>query len=397
MEKPAGAGGKPVRTSYLVFGSPRIEEPEIQEVVDTIRSGWIGTGPKVKVFEKQFRDFIGCRHACAVNSCTAALHLSMLASGVGVGDEVITTPMTFPATSNAVIHTGATPVFADVDPRTMNIDPDEIEKKITSRTRAIIPVHFAGRPCEMERIMQIADSRDLLVIEDCAHSIESRIDGQATGTFGQLGCFSFYVTKNVITGEGGMVTTGSDELAETVKVMALHGMTKDAWHRFSDQGYKHYQVVEAGFKYNMTDIQASFGIHQLPRVEQYHQRRSQIWRRYDNAFQNLACRTPAPERPENVHAFHLYTLLLDLDRLTIGRDEFLDALDREHIGVGVHYLPVHLHPYYRKRMGYGPGDFPHAEDIGKRTVSLPLSAKLSDQDVDDVIQAVSKILSWYLR
>ncbi len=248
----AGLGvriSKPIRnaSNFLVFGAPVIEEPEIEEIIDSIRKKWIGTGPKVQQFETDFAQYKGCKHALALNSCTAALHLSILAAGIGQGDEVITTPMTFCATINSIIHSGATPVLADCHRRTLNIDPEEIEKKITAKTRAILIVHFAGRSCDMDEILSLARRYDLLVIEDCAHAIETEYHGKKAGCFGDLGCFSFYVTKNITTGEGGMITTNDDRFASRIKTLGLHGMTKDAWKRFSDEGYKHYEVVQAGF------------------------------------------------------------------------------------------------------------------------------------------------------
>ena len=394
MKKLALDGGVPVRSKedFLVFGSPMIEEAEIEEVVDSMRRRWIGTGPKTKKFEEMFAEYKGARHAIALGSCTAALHLSLIAAGIGPGDEVITTPMTFCATVNAIIHSGAEPVLADCDKETMNISPQEVEKKITSRTKAILPVHFAGRCCDMSNLMQIARTYDLLVIEDCAHAIESEYGGKKSGRFGDVGCFSFYVTKNVVTGEGGMVITDNDRIAEKVKVLGLHGMTKDAWRRFSDEGYKHYQVIHAGFKYNMMDIQAAMGIHQLRRVQAYWERRRSIWYKYNDAFKDLPCRIPGEPGNEMKHAFHLYTPLIDIDRLGKNRDWVLQAMTCENIGVGVHYVPVHLHPFYRKTYGWKEGDFPNAEWIGERTISIPLSAAMSEQDAEDVITAFRKIL-----
>jgi len=395
MTKLAIDGGTPVRPKerFLVFGAPLIEEPEIEEVVACMRRGWIGTGPKVGQFEDDFAAFKGSKHAIAVNSCTAALHLSLFAAGIGPGDEVITTPMTFCATINAIIHCGATPVLADCDRKTMNIMPEEIEKKVTGRTKAILPVHFAGRCCDMDAIRDIARIYDLMVIEDCAHAIESEYKGRKSGCFGDIGCFSFYVTKNVITGEGGMIITEDDHIAERVKVLALHGMSKDAWRRFSDEGYKHYQVIHAGYKYNMMDIQASIGIHQLRRVERYWKQRQQVWLRYNDAFQGLPCITPTNAEPNTKHAYHLYTPLLDVETLGKSRDWVLSALTAESIGVGVHYLPVHLHPFYRKTFGWKKGDFPNAEWIGERTLSLPISAALDEADVTDVITAFTRALT----
>ncbi len=384
----------PVRSkeNFLVFGAPQIEESEILEVVDSMRSGWLGTGPKAARFESDFMAYKNATHAIAICSCTAALHLAILAANIGPGDEVITTPMTFCATVNAIIHSGATPVLADIDPATLNIDPAAIKAAITPRTRAIIPVHFAGRPCDMDTICDIAARHNLTIIEDCAHAIETTYKGHHTGSFGDFGCFSFYATKNVATGEGGMITAKSEPLAARIKMLALHGMTKDAWNRFSDEGYKHYYVVEAGFKYNMPDLTAAIGIHQLARVEANLVRREQIWQAYDDAFANLPVTTPAPAEPDTRHARHLYTILIDPAHAGISRDDFLTLITRENIGAGVHYLAIPEHPLYQKRYGWRPDDFPHALAIGRHTVSLPISPKLSDNDVADVITAVRKIL-----
>lgn len=384
--------GRSLRNNFLVFGSPLIEDPEINEVIDTLKSGWLGTGPKVHQFEEMFKEYKGINFAIALNSCTAALHLSMLAIGIKPGDEVIVPTMTFAATANAVIHAGGKPVFADCEKDTMNIDPLDIERKITSKTKAILPVHFAGRACNMGAIMDIAKRYDLKVVEDCAHAIETEYHGNNAGTLGDIGCFSFYATKNIVTGEGGMAITNNEEYANQIKILGLHGMSKDAWKRFSDSGYKHYQVMYAGFKYNMMDIQAAIGIHQLPRIDNYWHRRQEIWNRYNEAFENLPLFTPAPVETNTRHAYHLYSLLLDVDRLKISRDEFLDEMTKRNIGVGVHYIALHLHTYYQETFGYKRGDFPNAEWISDRTVSLPLSAKLSDEDVNDVIGAVKEIL-----
>ena len=383
----------PRRKNFLIFGSPLIEEAEITEVVAALRSGWIGTGPKVHRFEEMFRDFTGARHAMALNSCTAALHLSMLAIGIHPGDEVIVPAMTFAATANAVIHAGGKPVLVDCRRDTMNIDPEDVVRKITKRTKAVIPVHFAGRPCEMDILCDIARKHKLHIVEDCAHAIEAEFHGKKVGNFGALGCYSFYVTKNIVTGEGGMIVTDKREYADKIKILALHGMSKDAWKRYSDEGYKHYQVVYAGYKYNMTDLQAALGIHQLPRIERYWRRRKKVWHIYDKAFRDLPVFLPAPVPSGTKHAYHLYTLLLDTGRLRISRDQFLERMTRANIGVGVHYVALHLHPYYRKTYGYKPGDFPNAEWISQRTVSLPLSPKLNDEDAGDVIAAVRGILT----
>ena len=382
-----------MRKEFMVFGSPLIEQPEINEVVASMKSGWLGTGPKVKKFEEAFANYKGSANAMALNSCTAALHLSILAVGIKPGDEVIVPTMTFAATANAVIHAGGKPVFADCVRSTMNIDPVDIIRKITKKTKAIIPVHFAGRPCDMDAIMAIAKKYKLKVIEDCAHTIESEYHGRKLGTIGDLGCFSFYVTKNIVTGEGGMVITDNKKYAESIKVLGLHGMSKDAWKRFSDEGYKHYQIVYAGFKYNMMDIQAAIGIHQLGRIESYWKRREVVWQRYHEAFKDLPVFLPAPVEPNTKHSYHLYTLLLDINRLKITRDDFLNQMTKAKIGVGVHYIALHLHPFYRKTFGYKKGDFKNAEWISERTVSLPLSPKLTNSDIVDVISHVKEILT----
>lgn len=380
------------RDSFLVFGSPLIEDAEISEVVASMKSSWLGTGPKVAQFESDFAAYKGVAYTAAVNSCTAALHLSLLAADLRPGDEVITTPMTFCATVNAILHAGATPVLADVDPVTMNMDPAQVAAKITPRTRALLPVHFAGRSCEMDALMALARQNDLKVIEDCAHAIETEYHGRKAGTLGDFGCFSFYVTKNVVTGEGGMVVARREEDIARIKVLALHGMSKDAWKRFGDEGFKHYQVVELGFKYNMMDLQAAIGIHQLARVEACWLKRQAVWRRYNEAFKDLPIGLPADPAPGTRHAYHLYTIQVDEARTGISRDAFLDAMTAQHIGVGVHYLSIPEHPFYQQTLGWRPEDVPNALRIGRQTVSLPISAKLTDDDVGSVIEAVFLIL-----
>ncbi len=381
-----------VRKDFLIFGAPAIEDAEIQEVVESMKSCWLGTGPKVARFERDFCTYKGSSYAVALNSCTAALHLSILVAGIGPGDEIITTPMTFSATINAIIHAGAIPVLADIDPVTMNIDPDKIEEKITPRTRAILPVHFAGRACNLDRLHDIAERYSLKIIEDCAHSVETEYKGKKAGTVGDFGCFSFYVTKNVSTGEGGMVIARREEDAARIKTLALHGMSKDAWHRFSDSGYKHYQVVECGFKYNMMDLQAAIGIHQLIRVEQNWLKRKEIWDFYQEAFSDMPVQLPAEPEKDTRHAYHLYTILIDSARTGLSRDQFIDEMTRNKIGIGVHYLSIPEHPYYRKTFGWQPADYPNATQIGRQTVSLPLSAKLTIEDAIYVADTVRHLL-----
>lgn len=384
---------QPIREQFLVFGSPLIAEAEIQEVVDSLRRGWPGTGPKVAQFEKDFAQYKGTSFAAGLNSCTAGLHLACLAVGLQPGDEVITTPLTFCATVNAIIHAGATPVLADVEPLSGNIDSNEIARRITPRTRAILPVHMAGRACDMGSIMSIAERHRLAVIEDCAHAIETEYRGAKAGTIGDFGVFSFYVTKNLTTVEGGMVVSRDQDKINRIKRLALHGMSLDAWKRFSDSGYKHYYVEEAGFKYNMTDMQAAIGLHQLKQIDMRWKRRQEIWGRYMEAFADLPIGLPALPDLQTRHAYHLFQIAIDEARAGISRDKFLDAMTAQRIGVGVHYLSIPEHPYYQRTFGWRPEDYPHAMRIGRETVSLPLSPALADRDVADVIAAVRRVLS----
>ena len=378
---------------FLVFGKPKIEECEIEEVLDCLKSGWIGTGPRTRRFEEMFREYKGAKYVAALNSCTASLHLAMEAIGIKPGDEVIVPAMTFAATANAVIHAGGTPVFADVEKETMNIEVSSLSEKITDKTKAVIPVHFAGRPCKMDEIMEVTTKNGLKVVEDCAHALEAEYKGVKTGTIGEIGCFSFYATKNVVTGEGGMAISDNEEYARKIKIMSLHGMSLDAWERAGDTRHRHYEVVYPGYKYNMTDLQASLGLHQLPRIEEYHKRREEIWERYNSAFKDLPVSTPSAIESGTKHGYHLYTLMLDIDKISLSRDEFIDEMKKRKIGVGVHYRALHLHPYYRDTFGYKRGDFPAAEWISDRTVSLPLSPALTNENVDAVISAVRGILA----
>jgi dTDP-4-amino-4,6-dideoxygalactose transaminase len=376
-----------------VFGSPAIGEAEIAEVVATLRSGWLGTGPRVQRFEADFRAYVGCAHAVALNSCTAGLHLALDILGVGPGDEVITTPLTFSATANVIVHVGARPVFADVDPRTMNLNPEAVVQAVTPRTKAILPVHLAGRPCDMDVLLEVAQRHGLAVVEDAAHATEARYRGRPIGSIGDMTAFSFYVTKNLVTGEGGMLTTNNAAWAEEIRLKSLHGISRDAWKRYSAEGFQPYDTLFPGYKYNMTDLQAALGIHQLARLEANLAVRERHWRQYDEAFtDHPLLTTPAPPDPRDRHARHLYTVLLDSDRAGMSRNEFIVRLKAENIGTGIHFTALHLHSYYAKTFGFTPGEFPAAEFIGDRTVSLPLSAKLTDEDVEDVIAALRRVL-----
>ena len=362
--------------------------------MSALHAGWIGTGPRVQQFERDFASYkcLPSSQVAAVNSCTAALHLSLIAAGLGPGDEVITSALTFCATVNAIIHCGATPVLADVDPTTMNLDPDDVARRITPRTRALLPVHFAGRPCEMDRLQRLAAEHGLTIIEDCAHAVESEYRGRPVGTLGDFGCFSFYVTKNLTCGEGGMVIARKESHIQRVKRLALHGLSHDAWQRYSDRGFKHYQVTECGFKYNMMDLQAALGIHQLSRIESSWQHRLRLWNRYQQELSALPLVRPAEPDPDTRHALHLYTVLVDPERSGLSRDALLEALHARNIGAGVHYLSLPEHPYYQDRYGWKPEDWPQALRIGRQTLSLPLSPKISDGDQDDIVSALVEVL-----
>ena len=381
-----------MRDNFLVFGSPLIGDAEIAEVVDSLRSGWIGTGPKVHRFEQMLADYLGVGECRCLSSCTAALILSMRVLGIGPGDEVLVPAMTFVASANAVEHAGATPVLVDSVPGTGLIDLDQAEAAITPRTKAIMPVHLAGRPVDMDRLNRVRDVRRLHVIEDAAHALGARWRGRMIGAFGNLTAFSFYVTKNVTTIEGGALVTEEPAVAARLERLALHGLSLGAWQRFSDTGFKHYEVVEPGFKYNMTDVQAALGLHQLPLLDGWIERRAALWSRYDALLADLPVTTPTPANPETTHARHLYQVTIDPDA-PLTRDELLDGLTARRIGTGVHYRGVHLHPFYRDKYGLRPEQFPVATAISERTLSLPLSPKVSDADQDDVVAAMVELLT----
>ena len=393
---PATAGGIPVRSSdeRLVFGAPDITETEIASVVECLRSNWIGLGPRVEQFEKAFARYKGAPYAAAVSSGTAAIHLALLALGIGAGDEVIAPAMTFCSTIHSIVHTGARPVLVDCDRRTFNLDPQRIDQRITARTKAILVVHMCGRCCEMDPILDIARRYGLRVVEDCAHAIEANYRGLPAGLVGDAGCFSFYPTKNIATCDGGMVITRDQVLQKRVKVLSLHGMTADAWSRFVG-GPSDYEVVDVGFKYNMTDVAAALALPQLDYVEERWKRRQQIWDVYNQRLSALPLQLPAPAEPNSRHACHLYTPLLLLDKIGVAREKIIAALDAENIGVGIHYVPVHQQPYYRRQFGFTDSDFPNATYVGERTISLPLSPAMSEQDVEDVATALARIFRYY--
>ena len=378
------------RTTFLPFSPPSITEQEIEAVVDTLRSSWITTGPKTKQFEQDFAAYLDAEGALALNSCTAGLHVALATLGIGPGDEVITTPMTFCSSVNVIEHVGATPVLADIEPDTLCINPAAVAQKITPRTKAILPVHYAGHPVDMDPLLQLAREHNLAIIEDAAHALPARYKGQMVGTLGDFASFSFYATKNLTTAEGGMLT-GRPDMLDRARVISLHGMNRDAWKRYTAEGSWYYEVVTPGFKYNMTDIQAAIGLVQLERLAAMQARRRAIVAQYHAAFSALdALQTPI-ERPEVDSAWHLYVLRLNLDRLRINRAQFIDELKERQIGTSVHFIPIHLHPFYRDKYGYQPHDLPVAYAEYQRTVSLPLHPTLSDEDVADVIAAVMDV------
>jgi perosamine synthetase len=384
-----------VRTTFLPFAAPSIGPEEEAEVLDALRSGWLTSGPKVKQFEEEFAARVGTKHAVAVNSCTAALHLALEAVGVESGDEVLTTPMTFAATGEVIRYLGATPVLVDIDPVTMNIDPAALAAaaKKAWHAKAIIPVHIGGLMCDMDAIGAVAKEHGLRVIEDAAHTFPSTYKGRMVGTISDVTCFSFYSTKTITTGEGGMATTADEDLAERMRMMSLHGISKNAWTRYTKSGSWQYEILSPGFKYNMPDLAAALGLAQLRKAETFHRRRIEIARRYNDAFSQIRdlVETPPDAPSGDLHSWHLYVLRLHLDRLTISRDDFVEELRAANIGTSVHFIPLHLHPYYRETYGYEPGDFPNAYQSYLRSISLPIYPKMTDADIDSVIDAVMGI------
>jgi dTDP-4-amino-4,6-dideoxygalactose transaminase len=382
-----------VRATFLPYALPDIDETDLDGVREALESGWITTGPKVRQFEAAFAAAVGARHALAVNSCTAAMHLSLEAVGVQRGDEVITTPYTFAATAEVVRYFDARPVFVDIEPHSFNLDPALIEQAVTERTRAILPVHVAGLPADLERIFSVARRHGLPVIDDAAHAFPSRSHGQMIGSSGDLTCFSFYATKPIATGEGGMICTNNDRWAERCQVMSLHGISHDAWKRYSAEGSWYYEIVAPGYKYNLTDIAAAMGLAQLAKTERMWQRRAQIAARYTEAFGGVAELQVPHNRADCQHAWHLYMLRLNLERLRLNRAQFIEEMKRRNIGCSVHFIPLHLHPYYRETYGYQPDDFPVSYREYQREVSLPIYSKMRDEDVQDVIDAVLEIVA----
>jgi len=380
------------RSTFLPFHRPWIDEAEIAEVVDTLRSGWLTMGPKTLQFEEQFATYVGARFAVALNSCTSALHLALDAIGIKPGDEVITSDYTFTGTAAVVVHLGARPVLVDIQANNLTMDPAEVAAKITPRTRAIVPVHVTGIPCDMDPLLELAARHDLRIVEDAAHALPTQYKDRVIGSIGDMTAFSFYATKNITTGEGGMITTDSEEYNDRLRVRRLHGISRDAWKRYTSEGSWYYEVEYPGYKYNPTDINSALGLQQLRRSDRFHAIRSY----YASLYQLGLSDVPEISLPEPVpwgsHAWHLYVIQLNVDQLAIDRDAFMRCLREENIGASVHFIPLHLQPYYRETFGYRPTDFPNALHAYKRAVSLPLYPRMSEADVWDVIRAVRRIV-----
>lgn len=386
LTKTNGEGTRP----FVSFHKPLIGQEEIDEVVDTLRSGWLTTGPKTQKFEKAFAQYVGSEFAVAVNSCTAGLHLALAATNVGPEHEVITTPYTFAATAEVVLYTGAKPVLVDIERDGFNIDVNKIERAITPKTRAIIPVHFAGQPCDMEAILDIARRHNLTVIEDAAHAVAAEYHGKKIGTISPLTVFSFYATKNLTTGEGGMVTTNDRALADRVRSLSLHGLSRDAWKRYSKAGSWYYEILHLGYKYNLTDIQSAIGLHQLAKIEKFLDDRRRLVELYDQSLAELPEVMLPPHGTNGRHAWHLYVVRLRTDKLRISRDEVITKLAEQGIGTSVHFIPLHLHPFYRTTFGWAPGDFPNALRTYESAISLPLYPQMEPHDVRDRVVATLK-------
>jgi dTDP-4-amino-4,6-dideoxygalactose transaminase len=387
--RPAIDGGRPVRDTLLEFAPPLLGDEEIESVVATLRSGWLTSGPRVKELEARFAEYTGAPHAIATSSCTTAIHLSLVAAGVGPGDEVVTSSFTWPATTNAIVHTGATPVFADVDPSSLNIDPDTFEAAITERTRAVVPVHFAGGPCDMAAIERIANAHGIVIVQDAAHAVETTVGDRNVGSIGDFTCFSLYATKSLAGGEGGVVTTPSGEHDATLRLLRAHGITRDPWLRQQARTLGHYDVLRPGFKANLADLQAAVALPKLDRVESLRARRAALVARYDQGIAALAGIEPIGRPAYGDHAFHLYVVRIDPARAGADRDRYAAALMAENIATGLHFLPVHTLTWYRERF---PGvSLPNTERAGADVLSLPLAAAHTDHDIDDALAALAKL------
>jgi dTDP-4-amino-4,6-dideoxygalactose transaminase len=386
-------GGPPVRTTFLPFHRPSFGPEEEAEVVETLRSGWVTMGPKTHRLEAAFRELLDVPHAVAVSSCTAAIHLALIGLGIGAGDEVVTTPLSFATTANVLVHVGAVPVFADVDPETLNLDPAAAAKRIGPRTKAIMPVHLHGHPCDMDALRGLADRHGLVMIEDAAHAIEATYRGRKIGADSAAAAFSFYATKNITTGEGGMLVTRRKALAEQAEILRLHGMSRDAWKRYGAEGFRHWDILLPGYKYNLSDIHAAVGLAQLPKLEGFWAERKRLFARYDRLLANFPEVIRPVVRTEVRSAYHLYNIRVKTEELRWTRDQVMGAIQAENIGLGVHFRALHLHPYYREHYGFSRGLCPTAEAASDRLFSLPLYPGLRDADLQDVVTAVAKVLT----
>jgi dTDP-4-amino-4,6-dideoxygalactose transaminase len=386
-----------VRSCFLPFHQPLIDEDDERAVLDVLRSGWITTGPRTKQFEKTLAAYVGSTHAVGVNSCTAALSLALEAAGVGPGDEVITSPITFASTANVIVHRDARPVFVDVEPTTLNIDAARIDAAITPRTRAIIPVDFAGHPADLDEIMTLARRRSIVVIEDAAHAIGAEYRGRRVGSVADMTAFSFYATKNITCGEGGALTTDNEAWADRIGIMALHGISRDAWKRYGADGYQHWDIIYPGYKFNMFDLQGALVQSQLGKIDAFHARRVALKARLDAGLRDLPEVGFPAEKPGVKHAYHLYPIIVRTEALTADRDQVMHAIQAENVGVGVHFRAVHLQPYYAETFGFRRGDFPQAEYYSDRTISLPLYPRMADRDADDVVEAVRTVIARFRR
>lgn len=391
-------GGLPASARFLPFGAPCLGQEEIAAVVSTLQTGWIGTGPVTAQFEAEFAQYVGTRHAVAVNSCTSGLFLSLLALGIGPGDEVVTTPLTFAATANVIEHVGARPVFADVDPHTLTIDPDSAARAVTSRTRALLAVHFGGRACDAGALAALGDRHGFAIIEDAAHAVGTRYERRMAGSLGRVASFSFYANKNLTTAEGGMVTTDDESIVDQLTTLRVHGLTQDAWHRCSARALAKYEVVAAGYKCNLPDLLAAIGLEQLRKQEHFLSVRELYASKYDQFVDGLPARhQPRPADLEcNRHSLHLYVVTLDPGRWSRSRDEIVAALLAENVGVAVHYRALHVEPYYRRKYGYSPNDYPNAWRVGENSFSLPITPAMSEADIESVIYAMRKVATAYV-
>ena len=380
-----------MRQTFLSFSPPTLGDEERAEVMDTLKSDWITTGPKTKAFEAKLQVCLEAPSVVALNSCTAGLHVGLVALGIQPGDEVIVPTMTFCATANVVEHVGAKPVLVEIQPDTLNLDPAAVARAITPRTKAIIPVHYGGHPVALDALFELAERHGLHVLEDAAHAISARYKGRLVGSRANLAAFSFYATKNITTAEGGCLT-GAPELVERARVIGHHGMNRDAWKRFDRSGSWYYEVVLPGFKYNMTDIQAALGLHQLDRLAGFQQRRREVVKAYQAKLSHFRCLQLPVELPDVESSWHLYVIRLHLDQLRLDRNAFIEELKKRNIGTSVHYLPVHMQPYYREKYGYRTEDCPIAADAFTRMITLPLHPGMTDQDIDDVVEAIGDII-----